>query len=82
MCTYIGQRRSVEIQQKLEAVEAFNELKRHKEERSLLFREMKNWLNYYHSVIIPSLSRGIQGTYVHLSLVMTRFSNKIHFIKL
>ena len=32
---------------KLEAVEPFNELKRHKEEKSLLFHEMKNWLHYY-----------------------------------
>ena len=64
---HLGQRRSVEIQKKLEAVDVFNEFKRHKEERTLLLQEMKNWLHYYHRVIIPSLSHDIQGTvHVHI----------------
>jgi len=58
---YLGQRRSVEIQRKLEAVEIHNELQRHKEERTLLLSEMQNWLQYYHRVVIPSLSHDIQG---------------------
>ena len=65
MCVHVqcvGQRRSVEMQKKLEIVELYNELKRFQEERQLLIKEMKNMLNFYYNVVLPSLSKDIAGT--------------------
>lgn len=61
---YIGQRRSVRIQQKLEITELFNEMKRFQEEQQLLIKEMKNYIHYYYDVMLPSLSKDIAGIYV------------------
>jgi len=52
----VGKRRSIELQEQIEAVELFNNFKRHKEERSLLIREMKDCLHYYNQVILPGIS--------------------------
>ena len=52
----IGRRRSVELQQQLEAVEVYNDLQRSKEERDLLIREMQDYLCYYHKTILPAIS--------------------------
>ena len=59
--TYVGQRRSVEIQKKLDAVELYNNTMQFKEERALLMVEMNNLLQFYHAKILPSLSQDIQG---------------------
>ena len=64
--TYVGQRRSVEIQNKLDAVELYNNTMRMKEERTLLTVEMNNLLQFYHANILPSLSQDIQGTSISL----------------
>ena len=61
----VGQRRSIDIQNKLQAVEIFNETERYREERALLIDEMNNLLIFYHEVILPSISRSISGTHVH-----------------
>ena len=58
----IGQRRSVDIQHKLEATEIFNETERYREERALLINEMNNLLRYYHRGLLPSISQSISGT--------------------
>ena len=58
---YVGKRRSVEMQKKLEAVELYNELKRYREERKLIIAEMKNLLNYYHQCVLPAISEDIKG---------------------
>ena len=52
----IGRRRSVELQQQLEAVELYNDIQRNTEERSLLIREMQDCLCYYHKTILPAIS--------------------------
>ena len=52
----IGKRHSVEIQQQFEVVELFNGVQRNKEERTLLLREMKDCLHYYHKIILPVIS--------------------------
>ncbi len=59
----IGQRRSVDIQNKLQAVEIFNETERYREERALLIGEMNNLLRFYYGVILPSISQSISGTH-------------------
>lgn len=51
-----GKRRSVELQQKIEAVELFNNFKRYKEERTILIREMKDCLHFYDKLILPAIS--------------------------
>lgn len=61
MCMYIGQRRSVQIQNKMKVVELFNEMKRLQEERQLLIKEMKNYIHFYCDVMLPSLSKDIGG---------------------
>lgn len=63
MCTTcVGQRCSVQIQRKMEIVELYIEIKRFQEERNLLIKEMKNYLNFYIDVMLPSLSKDIAGT--------------------
>ena len=52
---------SVEVQKKLEAVELYNELKRYHEEKKLIISEMRNLLNYYYQVILPAITKGIEG---------------------
>jgi len=54
--TFTGKRRSIELQQQIEAVELFNDFKRYKEERALLIHEMKDCLHYYDKVILPAIS--------------------------
>ena len=66
VCTYVGQRRSVEIQNKLDAVELYNNTMRFKEERALLTVEMNNLLQFYHAKILPSLSKDIQGIWLYM----------------
>ena len=60
---YVGERRSVQIQNKMQIVELFNEMKRFQEERQLLIKEMKNYLHFYCNIMLPSLSKDIAGTY-------------------
>ena len=61
---HVGQRRSVDIQNKLQAVEIFNETERYREERALLIGEMNNLLRYYHKVILPSISQSLSGIFI------------------
>ena len=69
---YVGQRRSVDIQNKLQAVEIFNETKRYREERVLLIGEMNNLLRFYHGVVLPSISQSISGTYTYIHTYVHR----------
>ena len=46
----------------MEIVELCNELKQFQEERQLLIKEIKNMLNFYYDVVLPSLSKDIAGT--------------------
>lgn len=64
MYILVGQRRSIDIQNKLQAVEIFNETERYREERALLINEMNNLLTFYHKMILPSISQSISGTHV------------------
>ena len=43
------------VQQQLEVVELFNDVQRNKEERTLLLRDMKDCLHYYHKTIVPAI---------------------------
>lgn len=63
----LGKRRSVEVQKKLQAVELYNELKRYHEEKRLLISEMRNLLKYYYQVILPTITKDIEGEIVHTS---------------
>ena len=94
MCTmiyydHVGQRRSVDIQNKLQAVEIFNETERYREERALLLTEMNNVLKFYHEMILPCISQSISGmnivnirgcmhtelcTYMHMYIKTTTYA--------
>ena len=67
---YVGQHHSVDIQNKLQAVEIFNETKRYREERVLLIGEMNNLLRFYHGVVLPSISQSISGTRIRTYIRM------------
>lgn len=62
MLLTLGQRRSVDIQKKLELVETFNESRRWKEEKNLLVTEMKNYLRYF-SQLLTDLTEDIASMY-------------------
>lgn len=56
----LGQRRSADIQLKLEIVEKFNESCRWKEERRLVTTEIHSFLRYFNS-LLRSLSEDIKS---------------------
>jgi len=56
-----GKRWSIELQQQIEAVELFIDVKHHKEERALLTREMKDCLHYFDKLILPAISGNMLG---------------------
>ena len=55
------QRHSADIQEKLLAVEIFNEMMHCKEEKRLLMTEAHNLLKFYHGKILPAISEDIRS---------------------